>query len=537
MVTDKHPRILLRLPNWIGDAVMATPVVHALGRTVPEADWLLLGAGRTAPLFTGFDRPYRTLSPLPPGSSRPDRFLGVAKSLRRERADAALLFPPSFSSAMLARSAGVSIRVGWSGDGRSPLLTHVVSQPPRSVHLRKQYWDLGREFCQVVFGRELRHAEDLIRLPLTVAEIADAHRWWANSSLDPARTVALAPGATFGATKRWPESHFRELAVKLRTRGWSLLWFGGAEEAELCQRLSDVVSPGPEEGFSLAGKSSLRESLARLAQVRLMVSNDSGAMHLADAVGLPLVAIFGSTSPTWTGPIGPDARVIYDDLACSPCFGKTCPTQIECLRDLSPARVFEETVDVLDQPRSSGRPAVFLDRDGTLVKLVPYLDRPDQLVLEEGAAEALRALRDAGFALVVITNQSVVARGQLGLPGLDLIHRRLRELLSAEGIELTGIEVCPHHPEFTGACDCRKPLPGMLERAAQRYDLDLARSVMIGDTRSDFDAGLAAGARSLFVRTGYGRKESAGIDSAWVFDDLRTSAHWIVSSEYRPSQR
>jgi D-glycero-D-manno-heptose 1,7-bisphosphate phosphatase len=158
-----------------------------------------------------------------------------------------------------------------------------------------------------------------------------------------------------------------------------------------------------------------------------------------------------------------------------------------------------------------GRPAVFLDRDGVLLNLVPYLRDPGDVHLAPGAGAALRRLSAAGLPFVVVTNQSAVARGMLDRAGLYRVHQQMLSLLEAEGVRPLGIEYCPHHPEHGEPCDCRKPSPGMLRRAAHRFDLDLSRSVMVGDADSDLQAGHSAGCRTLLARTGYGRQTEAAI--------------------------
>jgi histidinol-phosphate phosphatase family protein len=158
-------------------------------------------------------------------------------------------------------------------------------------------------------------------------------------------------------------------------------------------------------------------------------------------------------------------------------------------------------------PRSKRKAdwAVFLDRDGTLLHLVPYLKDPERARLYDGVGEALRRLREAGARLVVVTNQSGVARGLMTRRDVAALHRRLEELLAEEGVRLDRIEVCYDHPDYTRACDCRKPEPGMLLRAARKLGIDLAGSWTIGDHGSDLVAGRAAGTRTALVLTGYGR--------------------------------
>jgi histidinol-phosphate phosphatase family protein len=188
------------------------------------------------------------------------------------------------------------------------------------------------------------------------------------------------------------------------------------------------------------------------------------------------------------------------------------------------------------------RPAVFLDRDGTLVVERGYLADPDQLDLLPGVPLALQNLRAAGFALVVISNQSGVGRGLFPLSSVYRAMARLRRLLRAHGVELDGIYFCPHRPD--AGCPCRKPRPGLLERAAVDQRLDLRRSFMIGDKRIDAETGINAGAQGVLVRTGYGRDEEralAGEPGAprpdAVFDDLAEAATWMVGELESASSR
>jgi D-glycero-D-manno-heptose 1,7-bisphosphate phosphatase len=186
--------------------------------------------------------------------------------------------------------------------------------------------------------------------------------------------------------------------------------------------------------------------------------------------------------------------------------------------------------------------AVFLDRDGTLNVEVDYLSSPDGLVLLPGVTAALQRLREAGFLLCVVTNQSGVARGIFDEETLHRIHERLGELLAADGARLDSIGYCPHLPvdpraneglaPYRRACRCRKPLPGLLEDAAQRFDIDLARSFTVGDSLRDLEAGAALGVRGVLVRTGKGASEErlalATGRPVHAVDDLAAAAEWIL---------
>ena len=160
------------------------------------------------------------------------------------------------------------------------------------------------------------------------------------------------------------------------------------------------------------------------------------------------------------------------------------------------------------------RAAVFLDRDGTINEEVGYLDRMEKLQLIPGAAEAIRLINASGMKTVVVTNQSGVARGIFTESFVAETHARLGEMLRAEGASLDGIYYCPHHPtegrgDYLRVCECRKPAPGLLLRAAAELHLDPARSYMVGDTLKDIEAGGRAGAQGILVRTGYGEEAAA----------------------------
>ncbi|MBP7669519.1 MAG: HAD family hydrolase [Candidatus Eisenbacteria bacterium] len=154
------------------------------------------------------------------------------------------------------------------------------------------------------------------------------------------------------------------------------------------------------------------------------------------------------------------------------------------------------------------KPAIFIDRDGTLLEPVEYLGDPDGVKLVPGTGEAMRSARSAGFALVVVSNQSGIARGFYGPADVTRVHERVAELLAIEGALIDRFFFCPHHPDFTGPCRCRKPEPGLLLQAAHCLNLDLGRSFLVGDTIEDLQAGARAGCRTILVHTGYGERQA-----------------------------
>ncbi len=186
------------------------------------------------------------------------------------------------------------------------------------------------------------------------------------------------------------------------------------------------------------------------------------------------------------------------------------------------------------------RPAVFLDRDGTINEQMGYINHISRFVLLPGVGRAIRRLNEMGLAVVVASNQSGLARGYFPESLVDAVHERMKRQLAAEGAHVDGIYICPHHPEAKVAryrldCTCRKPKTGLLEQAARDLGLDLPRSFMVGDRWSDLRCGAAVGARTVLVRTGYGRGEELYIGPQeslrpdYVAEDLGTAVDWIAT--------
>lgn len=166
------------------------------------------------------------------------------------------------------------------------------------------------------------------------------------------------------------------------------------------------------------------------------------------------------------------------------------------------------------------RPAIFIDRDGTIIRDAEYLSDPEGIELLPGAAEGLRRFLEAGYAVAVVTNQSGVARGFFGLDKVAEINARLAAMLEKEGVRIDLFEVCPHHPDLTGPCDCRKPAPGMILSAARKLGGDLKRSWMVGDKAADVLAGKNAGVRTALVLTGYGEAEAMELKRQGIRPDV-----------------
>ncbi len=174
-------------------------------------------------------------------------------------------------------------------------------------------------------------------------------------------------------------------------------------------------------------------------------------------------------------------------------------------------------------------PAVFVDRDGTIIREKEYLSDPAGVELLPGAAQGLRAFQDAGYAVVVVTNQSGIARGYYGEAEYRAVEAEVERRLAAAGVSVLGAYHCPHHPDITGPCRCRKPATGLFEDAAADHDLSLADSIYIGDRVRDIAPGLELGGTGILVRTGYGREEAAALpEGALEAPDLAAAARAVL---------
>lgn len=325
-------RILVRAPNWVGDAVMSLPALRAIRAGFPEWHLAVLARPWVAELYRR-ERYVDELILDTAGRGAGD-WLGkwrTARELRCRGFDCAILFPNSFESALVVRLAGIPRRIGYRRDGRGSLLTHPIPVPRRGeipAHETYYYLEL------------LRRAGILDSLPVVdVIELDQAGearqagcRRFAALGLD-GEVVGVSPGAAFGPAKRWPPERFAEAAcIVAGERGASVALFGSAAERELCEQVAARIRAGGRRAVNLAGETTLGEFVELAAACALFLTNDSGAMHVASALGVPTVAVFGPTDPWATGPRGRRVRLVREPLDCSPCKLRTCPIDHRCMQ-------------------------------------------------------------------------------------------------------------------------------------------------------------------------------------------------------------
>ncbi len=536
-------RILVREVNWVGDAVLTLPALEALDRRFPLAEITLLARPWVAGLFAGHPAIDRIIEYRSEDTHR--GFRGrwrLAAELKQGRFDLAVLFPNSTDAALIPWLAGIPRRVGHPTDGRRWLLTHPVSS--RTAAGRHQV----ERYLTIVRGLGADGTTPTLRLPVT----EEAHRRGSelllqHGILATRPLVALNPGSVYGSAKRWPADRFATMADALmESRGATIILVGSEGERPL---LDEVAAHMRRSAVNLGGRTDLLTLLGVLARVHLLVSNDTGAMHVAAAVGTPVLAIFGPTDELATGPLGRSACLVREPVPCSPCLLRECPIDHRCMTGVTVAQVLREAGVLLDATHaphltphaSRGVAAAFLDRDGTIIEDPGYLSDPEKIQFIPGAIDALRALQQAGYRLVLVTNQAGVARGLLTETDVQRVNERLMRLLAEAGVHLDGIYYCPHHPdygppEYRRECDCRKPKPGMIHRAIRDLGLNPSRSVVIGDHVTD--AALAQafpGMVGIMLRTGHGAEQWQKIQDGTlakpehVAGDLTAAAEWFLT--------
>ena len=333
-------KILVRTTNWVGDAVMSLPALRALRDRFPRAEISILARPWVADLYGR--EPF--CDRLIPYTARDLRSkFRAARDLRAFRFDAAILLQNAFEAAAVAFAAGIPERIGYARDGRSPLLTQAIAVPrngeiPR--HERFYYLELLRRAG--IFDD--MPANDLIRLDgAAAAREAGLARFRELGMGDI--VIGLSPGAAYGSAKRWLPERFAAAADRVaREVGASIAIFGSKEEHELCESVRAMVR-APARNF--AGETTLGQFIEMAAACRVYLTNDSGAMHIASALGVPTVAVFGATDDSATGPTGPLARVVREPVECSPCLQRECPIDHRCMTRVDAARVAQTALDLL----------------------------------------------------------------------------------------------------------------------------------------------------------------------------------------------
>jgi heptosyltransferase-2 len=312
-------RVVVRAPNWLGDSVMALPAMAAIRRAFEGRTLIVAATPGIAPLFAE-----RT-------DAAPEEVVAIEREreveqLRTVRADGVILLPNSFGSAWIARRSGIPERWGYAASGRSPLLTKRAPRPRGHLHQVEYYLALVRGLgIDAPAAGTARPA-----MQPSPRSRAKADALLASNGLDPAaRLVGFAPGAAYGHAKRWPPARVAQVIEALSRDGVVSVLVGARDDRETGRAIESSLSQA--RLVNLIGRTTLGELVGVIARCAAFVSNDSGSMHVAAALGVPLTAIFGPTDERATAPAG-DANVILRDVFCRPCMLRECPIDHRCMK-------------------------------------------------------------------------------------------------------------------------------------------------------------------------------------------------------------
>ena len=343
-------KILVVGPSWIGDTILAQPLMKLLHERHRDLKLDMLAPAWTFPVVERMQEVRQAIpSPFAHGELNFSERRALGRALRTESYDQAIVLPNTLKASFVPWFARIPRRTGYRGEMRWGVLNDVRSLDKQSLpQMPQRYAALGLDR-----GKTLPTV-----LPQPRLESAASKRMQMLKALglDPAaRIVALCPGAEYGPAKRWPPSYFAEVARALSHGGDTVLLVGSTKDAPICE---DIVRLSGGACRNLCGATTLDQAIEVLAAARLAITNDSGLMHIAAALGTPLIAIYGSSTPEHTPPMSPHATIVKLDIPCSPCFERTCPLgHFNCMMQLKPERVLAHAlasaIEKMGQSRDS----------------------------------------------------------------------------------------------------------------------------------------------------------------------------------------
>lgn len=328
-------KILIIGPSWVGDTMLMQPMLRRLKQRHPESVIDVLAPPWTDELLLSMPEVNEVIiNPFPHGALNLLERYRLGKQLRIEQYDQAIVLPNSLKSALVPFFAGIRLRTGFVGEMRYGLLNDARKLDKAKLPLMVERYAQLAERASDDIARPLPNPE------LKVSQDSrDATLRKLNLTLDKPVAV-FCPGAEYGPAKRWPVSYFAEIAQRLQQHGFAVWLIGSAKDKDVAGK---IVALGNPECRNLCGSTGIGDAIALLSCAELVISNDSGLMHLAAALDRPMLALFGSSSPQFTPPLSPKAEIIKLEMKCSPCFQRVCPLgHFNCMMHLTPDTVWKK---------------------------------------------------------------------------------------------------------------------------------------------------------------------------------------------------
>jgi heptosyltransferase-2 len=328
-------KILVIGPSWVGDTILAQPLLHRLREQHPDAQLDVLAPAWTLPLLQRMPEvAHGIASPFAHGELKLQARLALARDLRARSYDRAIVLPNSFKSALIPWLTRIPIRTGYVGEFRYPLLNDARQLDQRALPtMAERYAALAQSK-----GEPLHRPLPPLYLSIDAAARTQLlQQLGLAASTEP--VVCLCPGAEYGPAKRWPVEYFAQLAQQLKDDGYQVWVIGSNKDRGIG---ADIAQGSGGAAIDLTGRTTLEQAVDLLSSAQYVVSNDSGLMHVAAALGVSLLALYGSSSPKFTPPLSARAQVLKLDLPCSPCYKRQCPLgHFHCMRQLTPRRVHQ----------------------------------------------------------------------------------------------------------------------------------------------------------------------------------------------------
>lgn len=334
-------KILVIGPSWVGDMVMSHSLYISLKQQHPNAELHVMAPAWCCTLLERMPEVDKAIiMPLGHGDFKLAERFRLGRKLAGEGYDWAIVQPNSLKSALIPLFAGIKKRTGWKGESRYGLLNDLRSNRRNFPLMVERYNALAYPKSQM----QDHHCLANLPWPTLQMDTKSQQQALEQFTLNVSRPVlSLCPGAEFGPSKRWPEQHYAEVAKQQIEQGKQVWIFGSAKDIPVAEAIRHYLpTPLQEHCHILAGKTSLHQAIDLMALSAMVVTNDSGLMHIAAALQCPLVAVYGSTSPQYTPPLAERVAVVHTDIECRPCFQRECPLgHLKCLKELYPQQVLD----------------------------------------------------------------------------------------------------------------------------------------------------------------------------------------------------
>jgi heptosyltransferase-2 len=542
MQPNKHKILVIRLSS-LGDIILTTPVMDALKENFKNSEIHFLTKRKYQGLFESDPRINSVIYFESEGKDKGlSGLFRLIRKLNRENFDLVVDLHASLRSFFIRYLIKARKKIRYHKRLIPRLLmVYVKKLKVKSVSTVDCYLE-SLERC----GLKIYN-----RIPRLYSK--EEERLWADNFLMEAGVkkdevlIGIAPGAKW-ETKSWNKERFSQVAKSLSQDSSvqngsiraKILLVGDNNDQKIIEY---IKNSGGVENTVQAIDIPLDRLIVLLERCELFISSDSGPMHLASALGIPTIGIFGPTHPgLGFSPSGLEDKIFWAGVECSPCSlhgERECIKESRfCMDNIKTVEIIKVGREIINAPK-----AVFLDRDGTITAEKDFVSKIEEIEFIPGAKEGLKILQEAGYKIVITSNQSGIGRGIMTEKQVEKVNNFISGELEKEGIKVYGIYYCPHLKEEN--CHCRKPQTGLIEKALQNKYLKLKRSWVIGDKLSDVLLGRNINGRAILVLTGYGKGEKQQIESNpeiydwqkpdYIAKDLREAALFIKSENSKKS--